>query len=455
MPTIRQQREARHMAVITPMRTPAENALQSRFSEMATTLPGAVSQRSEAMAMFREKGLPHKRIEAWHYSDLRSAMRDVPPIAGIPDGNAEKRAKLLMKGIAPAIGCRIVLLDGYLSENLSSLRDLPQGLSIMSLASALVTGDKRTEKLGKPVEIKDNAAVWLNTAFLTDGIIIDVSADAAIADPIEIIHVVSGETATSVATRSLVLVGAGASATIVERQLTSAAAHQINSMIEFGIGKRAVAEHIRIDRSSQNVIVLSTLTGAVNEEASFSSFALQTGGGFVRHQPFMRYAGENAYVAVRGVNLLNGSQHADTTLTIDHAVPHGVSRELFRSVIDGEATGTFQGKIIVRQDAQKTDGQMASNAILLSDEATMNNKPELEIFADDVVCAHGATCGSLNDDQLFYLMARGLPKAQAEALLIEAFAGEVIDEVKNEAIQDVLRGAVAAWLALRSADPVI
>ncbi len=132
-----------------------------------------------------------------------------------------------------------------------------------------------------------------------------------------------------------------------------------------------------------------------------------------------------------------------------------MSRELFRSVVDGEATGTFQGKIIVRQDAQKTDGQMASNAILLSDGATMNNKPELEIFADDVVCAHGATCGSLNDDQLFYLQARGLPRAEAEALLIEAFAGEAIDEVKHEGAQEMLRAAVAEWLAHRTADPVI
>ncbi len=212
-------------------------------------------------------------------------------------------------------------------------------------------------------------------------------------------------------------------------------------MVEFALGAGAVVEHVRHDATAKDAIVLSTLTAAIAAHASFSSFNCHWGGGFVRHQPFLRYAGENAFAAVRGVSLLNGRQHADTTLTVDHAVPHGTSRELFRSVIDGEATGTFQGKIIVRQDAQKTDGQMASNALLLSDDATMNNKPELEIFADDVVCAHGATCGALNDDQLFYLMARGLPKAEAEALLIEAFCGEAIDEVKGEAVQDMLRAA--------------
>jgi Fe-S cluster assembly protein SufD len=437
------------MATITPMRNAAELAIHSRFAEAANDLPGLAGPRAEAIVLFRDKGLPHKRIEAWHYSDLRNAMKDIAPAAPMPDDKAITRAKASLKALPKLDAIRITLVDGYLSEDLSTLRDVPKGISIVSMASALVSGDKRIEKLGKPVDVSDNAAVWLNTAFLSDGVIIEIDANISIEKPIEIVYVVTGETAYAVHIRSLVLVGAASAVTVIERQITSPYAHQINSMLEWAVGKAAKVEHVRIDDSAKDALVLSTLSGAVHQDASFSSFTLQTGGGFVRHQPFMRYAGENAFVAVRGVNLLNGTQHADTTLTIDHAVPHGVSRELFRSVIDDEATGTFQGKIIVRQDAQKTDGQMASNALLLSDEATMNNKPELEIFADDVVCAHGATCGALNDDQLFYLMARGLPKAQAEALLIEAFVGEAIDEVANEAIQDLLRNSVSQWLSAR------
>jgi Fe-S cluster assembly protein SufD len=437
------------MATITPMRNAAEQAIHTRFAETATDLPGLAGPRAEAMARFRDLGLPHKRIEAWHYSDLRNAMRDIAPAAAVPDDKVMKQAKAMLKSLPKLNAIRVALVDGYLVEELSTLRDLPQGLSLTSMASALVSKDKRIEKLGKPVEVADNAAIWLNTAFATDGVIIEISAATQIEKPIEIIHLVTADAPTAVHVRSLLLVGQASAVTVVERQVTSAAAHQINTMLECGIGKNAKVEHVRMDDAAKDAIVLSTLTAAVSADASFSSFTLQTGGGFVRHQPFMRYVGENAFVAVRGVNLLNGKQHADTTLTIDHAVPHGVSRELFRSVVDGEATGTFQGKIIVRQDAQKTDGQMASNALLLSDEATMNNKPELEIFADDVVCAHGATCGALNDDQLFYLMARGLPKAEAEALLIEAFAGEAIDEVKNDMVQAILRQNVHQWLQAR------
>ncbi|MCA3668045.1 MAG: SufD family Fe-S cluster assembly protein, partial [Methylobacterium sp.] len=174
------------------------------------------------------------------------------------------------------------------------------------------------------------------------------------------------------------------------------------------------------------------------------------GGEVCRHQVFVTYQGENAKAAIRGATMLKGNQHHDSTLVVDHAVPHGESRELFRTVVDGSAHGVFQGKIIVRPHAQKTDGQMASNALLLSDDAGMSNKPELEIFADDVVCAHGATCGSLDENQLFYLQARGLPRRIAEALLVEAFLGEVIDTVSEESLREMLAGLVSDWMQARA-----
>ena len=148
--------------------------------------------------------------------------------------------------------------------------------------------------------------------------------------------------------------------------------------------------------------------------------------------------------------MLNGRQHADATLLVDHVVPHCESRELFKTVLDDDSTGVFQGKIVVRPEAQKTDGKMMSAALLLSDGATMNNKPELEIFADDVVCGHGATCGALDDDLLFYIMSRGLPKHEAEQLLIQAFLGEAIETVENESVHDALVGIVEGWLRARA-----
>jgi Fe-S cluster assembly protein SufD len=164
----------------------------------------------------------------------------------------------------------------------------------------------------------------------------------------------------------------------------------------------------------------------------------------------VRFGGADARLTLNGGMLGLSKQHFDSTLVVDHAEPNGESRELFRTVLDGEATGVFQGKIIVRQKAQKTDGRMASNAVMLGPETTMNNKPELEIFADDVLCAHGATCGALDDDLLFYLMARGLPRKEAEALMVESFVAETLEPVADEGLREALTGQIEAWLRARA-----
>ena len=170
-----------------------------------------------------------------------------------------------------------------------------------------------------------------------------------------------------------------------------------------------------------------------------------------RSQLFLAFAGEHATLVTRGATLLDGRRHSDVTLVVDHAVPHGTSRELYKAVVDGEAKSVFQGKIVVRQHAQKTDGKMSSNAILLSDAAEAMNKPELEIFADDVVCGHGATTGEIDERLKFYLMSRGIPEAEAEKLLIVAFLGEVIDAIENDALREAVAAEVEAWRERRAA----
>jgi Fe-S cluster assembly protein SufD len=164
----------------------------------------------------------------------------------------------------------------------------------------------------------------------------------------------------------------------------------------------------------------------------------------------VRFGGEGAHAAINGVNLLNGTQHGDTTLVVDHAVPHCSSREVFRAVLDDRARSVFQGRIIVRPDAQKTDGKMETRALLLSDDAEVDNKPELEIFADDVTCGHGATAGALDDTLLFYLRARGLPEKEAQALLIQAFVGEAIETIADKGLREVATNAAVRWLQARA-----
>jgi Fe-S cluster assembly protein SufD len=179
-------------------------------------------------------------------------------------------------------------------------------------------------------------------------------------------------------------------------------------------------------------------------------FNMTSGGAVSRFQGFIKFAGEGSELSVNGVNLLKGKQHGDTTLVVDHAVPHCTSRENFRAVIDDRGHSVFQGRIIVRPDAQKTDGKMMTRALLLSDEAEADNKPELEIFADDVTCGHGATAGALDDSLLFYLRARGLPEKEAQALLIQAFVGEAIEEIGDDALRELAMATAERWLEART-----
>ncbi len=248
-----------------------------------------------------------------------------------------------------------------------------------------------------------------------------------------------GATPAFIVTRVLLVVEDGASVTLVESHEGAGVAHQANTAVEISVGDEAKVEHVSAERLRAGGH-RSARRSAWN---SARSLELHVRGvsrprpSLSRNQIFLRYTGEHSSVTIAGGALLKGRQHADTTLVVDHAVPHCDSRELFKNVLDGESTGVFQGKIVVQPVAQKTDGRMMSQAVLLADGATMNNKPELEIFADDVQCAHGATCGALDDDLLFYLRARGLPKPEAEALMLQAFVGEALELVENETVRAV------------------
>jgi len=303
-----------------------------------------------------------------------------------------------------------------------------------------------------PVEAaRDNVVYQLNAAFMTDGAVIRVAAGATPETPVHLRFVNSGGSAFSTATRVLVVVEEGAPVTLIEsHEGLDGVAYQPNGVVEFVAGDHAAVRHVRLNREGRDALALSTLTARLGAHVTFDTLNVVVGSAVSRYQIYLAYAGEHANVRVNGAALLNGRQHADTTLLVDHAVPYGTSRELFKTVLDDEATGVFQGKIIVAPHAQKTHGRMMSAAVLLGEGGTMNNKPELEIFADDVQCAHGATCGALDEDLLFYLMARGLPKAEAENLMLQAFVGEAIEVVEHEGAREALIGVVEDWLKARA-----
>ena len=435
---------------VRPIRTAAETALAANFAAAKASLPGAdgvAALREEAFRRFEAGGLPSRRIEEWKYTDLRALMREAKPLAPLPDAAARRWAAESAALLASIDARRIVFVDGSFVPELSDLSDLEPGLSIRSMASALEAGDTRVlTRMGRISPTADTAMA-LNTAFMRDGAVIDVAAGVALARPIHLVFVAARKEASAVFTRSLAMIGKGARAMLVESHEGSSE-QQVNTAMELDVADEAHVDHVKI--TAAGALHVSTMMAAVGAHSRFNEFLFTAGAAVVRNQIVVRFAGTGTIAGIRGASLLKGNQHADTTLLVDHVAEGCTSRETFKSVLDGESRGVFQGKIIVRPGAQKTDAKMATHALLLSDTAESDNKPELEIFADDVQCGHGATSGALDEDLLFYLRARGITQTEAEALLIQAFVGEAVEGIEHAGLRDVLMEQVVKWLNART-----
>jgi Fe-S cluster assembly protein SufD len=424
----------------------AEAVYAAQFETMRGA--GATPRRTEAYRIFAARGLPTRRNESWHYTDLKTALALPAPLAtGVLPQQEIPRAH---------DATRLVTLDGKFRPELSDLETLPAGLNVLSLRDALDSDDPAIDAALwlDNVHIED-AAIALNGAVVQDGVVITVAPGVNVLRPLEILTLVSGHKSQSVFTRSALIVGAGASVQIIETlgalDKEASSAQQLNHLQVLRLGKDAGVELLtHISGFSADTVCVFSIAPLLDARSRLDSNLLIEGGGLLRRQIHAVIDGEYAHAAFNGVTLARSRQHMDTTLLVDHRLPHGMSCERFRTILDEQATGVFQGKIIVGPGAQKTDATMQSKAILLSDGATMNNKPELEIFADDVKCGHGATCGRLDRDQLFYLMARGLARSEAESLLLEAFANETFEGMKNETLRDFVLTRIHAWLAERT-----
>jgi Fe-S cluster assembly protein SufD len=434
-------------------KTETGRALSDSFASARERLPGAgkvADIRRQAFDAYERAGLPHRRIEDWKYTDLRVLMREVLPLAAAPDAVALKRAAAALKLHAIAGVRRLVLVDGVFAPKLSETDKLENGLAIRTLREVLGAGDTKLEaQLFAPDN--SDAMVALNSAMMTDGLVIEVADGAVLTQPLQIVHIASGAAASAMFTRSLLKLGKAATATLVESYIAAdgAKTYQAHDSLLVAIGDGARLDHVRLVEDSRDAFNISSSVVTLGAKAHFNTFGMTSGSNVSRYQAIIAFAGEGSRVETNGVNLLNGRQHADTTLFLDHAVPNCGSREIFRAVIDDRGHSVFQGRIIVRPKAQKTDAKMMTRALLLSDEAEADNKPELEIFADDVTCGHGATTGALDESLLFYLRARGLSEKEAQALLIQAFVGEAIESIANDALRELAIAAAQRWLAAR------
>jgi Fe-S cluster assembly protein SufD len=440
------------MADVKVIKTVAETALAEAYAAARNQLPGddaVASQREAAFALFAKEGLPHRRIEEWKYTDLRALMREAKPLASPPDAAAKAQAKTAAAFLGDVETRRLVFIDGTFVPELSDLAGLEGGLAVGSLADALAEGDAAVlAHIGK-LAPKGDLAVALNTAFMGDGAVIRIAAGATIERPLHLCFVAAQKPAATFV-RSLVVAAPGARAMLIEsHEGPSGSDYQVNAAIELVVGDGAHVDHVKIVAEGTAALHVSTLAAAVGAKARFNTFTFTMGGAVVRNQIFLNFDGEDTVAGIRGATLIRGRQHADTTLFANHVARGCQSREVFKTVLDNEAHGVFQGRIIVRRGAQKTDAKMMTRALLLSDRAEADNKPELEIFADDVQCGHGATSGALDDDLKFYLMARGIPAAEAEALLIQAFLGEAIEGIEHAGLREALMDCVVGWLKTR------
>jgi Fe-S cluster assembly protein SufD len=434
-------------------KTETGRALSSVFAVAGDRLPGAgkvADIRRQAFEAFERAGLPHRRIEEWKYTDLRALMREVLPLAAAPDAKALARARKALKAQTIADASALVLVDGAFVPELSDVAALGGGVSIRALRDVLENdgNDARADLL---LTKTADAMISLNAALATDGVVISVADGTALSRPIHIVHVTTVSSASAV-TRSHVQIGKGARATLVESFVAAdgAKAYQVNDAVILSVGDGAELSQVRLMADAPDAINVTSQILTVGARVKLNLFNMTGGGAVSRLQGFITLAGEGTDLSINGVNLLKGTQHGDTTLVVDHAVPHCTSREIFRAVVDGRAHSVFQGRIIVRPDAQKTDGKMMTRALLLSDEAEADNKPELEIFADDVTCGHGATAGALDDSLLFYLRARGLPEKEAQALLIQAFVGEAIEAIADDQLRELAISVAERWLEARA-----
>ncbi|MEK9644394.1 MAG: Fe-S cluster assembly protein SufD [Alphaproteobacteria bacterium] len=423
----------------------AQSLLVDRFEQGIATLPGPrlAGARRAAMDAFAQSGFPTPRIESWKYTNLNRISRaDFDPLLG---GDAADIAQWQALRVAGAY-C-IAIVNGRYSEALSDVAGLPDGVRLTALSDALGTLDD--ESLGDVDYAEAGSLVALNTAFMRDGLVLEIAGGIKLDRPVQVLHVVdAGDAGISVHPRTMVAAGPGAEAVVVETFAgNDAAAYWTNSVTDIDVGANASVRHYKRQAESIGAFHTALTRVSLARDARYAAAAIATGAVLSRNETRVSFDGEGADCEISGGALLRGRQHADSTTRVEHRVPHTSSRQVFRNVLDENAHSVFQGGVIVRKDAQKTDSSQSNRNLLLSAGAQADTKPELQIFADDVKCAHGATVGDLDRNAMFYLTSRGVPPAEARALLIEAFVGEVTESVPEGAVRDHVVAVISDWMA--------
>jgi len=415
--------------------------------ETLVQAPAWVKERREQAAKrFAEVGFPTTRQEDWRFTNVSPIAEAKYPVAKGPF----KQAASLVDGVNVPGSVRLAIVNGEFVPALSELSTLPKGLKIAGLRDGARDGaDGLEQHLAKTFALDAHPFAALNTSFLDDGVAIFIARGATIETPIHIVTV-TGSDSGPVTAHPRVLVVAGDDSQVrightfigVERSV-----YFTNSVAEVVVGAGAVVDYYTDQRESDDAFHIANLQAHVSARGVFASHAFATGARIMRHDIGIGLKGEGADCTMNGVYLADGERLLDTHTSLDHAMPHCTSHELYKGILAGKSKAVFNGRIIVRIDAQKTNAKQTNRALLLSDEATINSNPQLEIFADDVKCTHGAAVGQLDEEAMFYLQARGLTRPEARDMMLHAFAGEVLEGIKVPALREQIERNFFATLA--------
>jgi Fe-S cluster assembly protein SufD len=414
----------------------------SHFSSLAEKQrwPWLVNLRRDAFARFLDLGFPTTKNEEWKYTNV-SGIAKVPFQRAGGDASSLTREKLEELSFAGPVSARIVFVNGRHAPRLSFPGALPNNVRVMSLAEALESGIEAVENhLARYASFEDQAFVALNTALLEDGMFVEVPRGLVLSAPIHLLYVTTaGETPTVSHPRALIIAERESQAAVVEEHVgLGSGVYFTNAVTEIVTAEGSVLQHYKLQRENLDAFHVATVQANQDRASHFLSHSVSIGGRLVRNDIQTLLDAEGGECTLNGLFLGDGGQHVDHHTLLDHAKPRCMSREFYRGILGGKSAGVFNGKIIVRKDAQKTDAIQSNKNLLLSENAVINTKPQLEIFADDVRCTHGATVGQLDEEALFYLRSRGLGNEQARSLLIRAFAQNILDRMKLESIRDKL-----------------
>jgi Fe-S cluster assembly protein SufD len=399
--------------------------------------------RRTAASSFAQLGYPTTKLEDWKYTS-------VAPIASLSFKPADPLAEFPPQALRALPlwdleASRFVFLNGHFREDLSS--GLPDGIKVINFKRA--TDDPLLRQhLAQYANYRDQAFVALNTALFGDGLLVHIPKDLIVEKPLLLIFASSGMLGEAAALhpRNLIIAGPGSQATLLECYFgIGEGVYFTNAVTEIVLGENAVLDHYKVQGEGRSAFHIATTQVRQGRSSVFYSRSICWGGALTRNDLNVVLDAEGANCTLDGLYLASGNQHVDNHTLIDHAKPHSSSRELYKGILDGASVGVFNGKIIVRRDAQKADAYQANRNLLLSDQAEINTKPQLEILADDVRCTHGATIGQIDQDALFYMRSRGIPHEEARQLLIYAFANEVLGRIRDDSIRGRLEGALLKW----------